>query len=621
MIHASILVAALPSFSGSSTRPSSDFPVIVYRQAYAGREAPESLVAPFGGVHVRGAEPCDWVVARGLDFYVEHSAGRDLLHLDVDEPREAKRRQDWIGSREDRFLVREPCLSDPATIAKLESLLDATLAAHKSAFGLGFSLGDEVSLTAAGAPDDLCLSPSCRDAWKRYVHAPRSVRGPRLAEFEDLAHVSTDAALAALESGDRAPIGAWIARRDFEHGLVLDDLFHLADRARTAVPGAPIGLMGLSGETAFGNVPVERAMEFLDFVETYRTLDATELAFTLRSAKQRVYATVFPSLQAPDAWAWSATEHWLRGGDGLIVWCDRDLERAPKLAERLARAVATIRALRSRFPNYRPSPHGVALLHASNSIAFDWLCDAKPDGASWPNRRASWQAAHGTLETAERAWLELLEDCAVEPGVVPLSRVDAALVVRFPVLVACELSVLDAGDVERLAGYLRAGGRLIVQGSFGAIETSGAPPPESALARLKSVAAERVIDGPDRIRAELASRDDALVDEVAGELAVYGVERAPWRFVGASAKRRWLSSFERESDGSWTCAALPKFRGLGRESGLGAESPRPALEAVELSLEAPHGYSIEWITPSEGGASSRTIQAGDAAVFRLVPKP
>ena len=73
------------------------------------------------------------------------------------------------------------------------------------------------------------------------------------------------------------------------------------------------------------NVAVERVLPFLDFVECYATADARELAFTLRTPGTEVWATVFPDPEQPNRAAFQAWMHWIRGGDGLVVWSAREL--------------------------------------------------------------------------------------------------------------------------------------------------------------------------------------------------------------------------------------------------------------------------------------------------------
>ncbi|MBI5434661.1 MAG: hypothetical protein HZA52_17650 [Planctomycetes bacterium] len=636
-------LAALPGFllaalagalaaRGAVAQALRDFPVIVYRQAYSGREAPESLLAPFGGVHVRGDEAADWVLARGLDFYVEHSAGRNDLHLDRDRADEAARWRGFLDTHDARFLVRQPCLTEPETRARLFRTLDASLAARGGRYGLGYSLGDEVSPTAGGGPDDVCVSPTCREAWRRWLAARGKLARARELGFDDLAAVTTDAALEAVDDGAlearqgdaRELLEFWLLRRAFHHQVVLDLLRELATRVRAARPGAPVGLMGLSGETAFGNVATERVLGFLDFVECYRTFDASEHAFTLRGPRQSIYATVFPSARAPDAWAWATAEHFLRGGDGTVVWCDRELERSTALFESLARSTALVRRLRAELGEFRPTPRGVAILRSSDNLAWGWLRDAEDDGASWPKRMASWQADHGRVELAARAWLELCEDVGVMPGVLPLDAVDSGTVARFPCLVATELALCDDADLERLGRYLAAGGRLIVDGEFATFDASARPRPAETRAAWTAAGGGRVLAAPSGMANYLALRREETRAALLGMLAVAGIERAPLVPSATGFAGPWLVAWvddgRKDGGGARTCVALPTFRGVGREAGLGSRAPAPELATLVVDATARDGATLEWLHPPLDARGARTLSAGEPLVVRLTPR-
>jgi hypothetical protein len=618
------VLAASPSAEAQATR---DFPVIVYRQAYSGREAPETLVEPFGGVHVRGDEPAEWVLARGLDFYVEHSAGRDDLHLDRDRADEAARRQGFLDTREARFLERRPCLTDAATRERLFAALDRTLAARGGRFGLGYSLGDEVSLTAGGAPDEVCCSPTCKAAWRRWLAERGLLERASASGCDDLAHVGTDAALESLGARtdeQRALLEFWLLRREFHHDVVVLLLGELAARVRAKRANAPVGLMGLAGETAFGNVAVDRALGFLDFVECYRTFDASELAFTLREPRQALYATVFPSVRAPDAWAWATSEHFARGGDGTVVWCDRELERSPALHASLARATTVVRDVRAAFRGYRPSPRGVAMLRSSRNLAWCWLEDARDDGATWPKRMASWQDDHGRFETAERQWLELCEDCGLMPGVLPIERIDAATVTRFPCLVACALELVTDAELARLERYLAAGGRLIADDSFAAYDEHAAARAIAARRAWREARGGRVLSPPEGVADYLPLRRTSVRDAWLGRLALCGVESAPFTPRAKGRELAWLVTWVAGAEatsggtGGTIGVALPKFPGLGRQGGLGPRAPAPELEALEVDATPRDGLAVEWIWPP-GQDGARTLAAGDPLVVRLTP--
>jgi hypothetical protein len=587
------------------------FPAFVWRLDHDGTPLPEALYAPFGGTNVEADDQAAWAFEQGLELYVGRAAGWSELHLRRELPWYDTLWTRWYEEREPALCVREPCLTDPATRVRLFEHLERTFAARDGKHGLFALLGDEVGLTPWGDPFDLCTSPTCRAAW-------RATRG-------DEAMPTTDAVRVAFADGDTKELGAWLARRRFHQDVMLGLLRDLAAEARRLAPRTELGLTGLVGRTAFGGVAFEELLDVLEVIEPYAVSDARELAFTLRT-DQRVLKTVFAhgagEAQGEDAeraiaagTAWQIWEHWLRGGDGVILWSDRELARSTILRERLAQAVAGVRALREQLPHWRPVPSGIAVLHDGDSIALAWLRDALLDGPTWPKRFQGHQEEHGTRERELRAWLRLAEDIGLLPGAVPLDRVTGATATRFPVLIANHLAVLGSADRARLERYLEAGGTLLVSGPFADFNRAGRPIEEGLVALL---------------REEYPSSVHAAPTDLAGYLE----SRAGRARPRASELRSWLSDHTRSAPLTSLpfqvdCdeAALPW---LVARSGTGDETTwallpnaqdgatrGQRLDTLQVTIE---GGRVDWLHPTEADDRGAVgLVAGDAAVFRFTP--
>ncbi len=566
-----------------------DFPIFVWRQRYRGRELPEALIAPFGGTNVHRDEEASWVREKGYAFYVENAAGRDDLHLDADE-RWRERVEAWIATRDERLLAREPCLSDPSTIARLESTLERTLRARGGEQGLGVSLGDEVSLTPSGDPFDFCRSQHCEARWREYAAEHGwPERSP-----------TTDETRLALAEGDSSLVGPWLARRRFHREKLALLLGRLAERAREISPATRIGLMGVNAPTAFGGVDLWRVLPELDFVEVYPTSDGPALLAAAETRPRQVRprgrsaSTVFLGSETPDGAAWLAWDLWLRGADALVLWSDQELEDSPAHRARLAQAVADIRGVARCFPEAaRRAEVCVALAHDPDSTAVSFLRDALLDGPTWPNRRASYQRDHGTREKKVAAWLRLLEDRGLQPGSAPLQ---ACARLDLEVLVLADLCVLDPGDLELLRDFVARGGVLVVDGELGWIDRSGRRWSEDPLQELARGAPEQVLQG---------AAGAALLEEA---LARAGLEHLRPSFAGEAAEIRWRVSL-RSADGTLLGAALPA---------CATSRERAQLRSMRVEIAPPSGYALTWIHPAPGeGDGPPLLPAGDAALFVL----
>ena len=592
------------------------FPAFVWRQDSAGRGLEEGLAEEFGGTNVEGPADDPRLLEQGLAFYVGHGPGRDALHLDTDRESYRELWEEYWHERDGDRLVRVPCLHEDATRADLRGRLERTLAARGGAQGLGISLGDEVGLTPYGAPLDLCASSACRAAFSAFVED--SPTWSALLGVRDGAapFPTTDETRLAWIDGDASHVSAWLARRDFHVATVEGVLQELAVQLRRARPELPVGLLGQSGRTAFGDVDLADVLPFLDFIEVYRLLDSRELVYSWRRDDQRCLLTLFRDPEAPYGATWIAWEHWLRGGDGVVLWSDRELTRHPEHRRHMAGAVAGIRRLRVAWPGWRPRPAGVGLIHASDSLALSWLRDALHDGPTWMRRFPSYQNEHGTREVALRAWLRLLEDLGILPGAVPLERVGPALVERFPVLVANHLILLDAPEVDRLRSYVAAGGQLWVHGPLGTHDRAGARREASLLETIDggagrvtvvSLEAARYLRERWGRRGELGypTRARNALSELglpvragAPEVALLGTDLP------------FLRAAVAQEDGSWLLAALPN---------AAAPSERAKLEDLELRLVAPAGWELQVVhPPGDGRNAPQRLPAGEPLLLRLV---
>jgi hypothetical protein len=589
-------------------------------EAYAWRSAPEpegarAVWAALGGVLVQRGEERASLRAAGLAVALFNGAGRDDLHLDRERPGFAEHWQRWYDTRDPALLVREPCLTDPATLERLASILEASLAAPGLESLDWLSLGDEVGLTPHGAPSDVCWSATCRAAWQRFLAGRSELTDAERSAWAEPAASSTDRARAALAEGDFGALHPWLLRRQFQAAVVEGVLAGLVRQARARAPKLPLALLGMGAQSAFGTPRIERGLAGFEVLEAYRESDARELLLTLRGADSRVLLTVFPTAAAPELAAWSIWEHALRGGDGVVVWSDSDLAAAPELSARVTATLSAVRSLRAQ-PGAAFAPRGVALVHDFESLCLDWLRDALLDGPTWPRRLSSHQLAHGTWESSAAGWLRLASDCGQAPGAVPLENVEAATAARFGVLVLSELSVLDEADFARLEDYVAAGGRLLVSGDLGRCDSRGRKPARPAIERLRAAGGQRVlsIEGSPAVYLEerhlRSASARAWRAAAAGWFADAGLESPPWSLEPSSPDHPWIQCWTRAPDGSVLGAVLPAWHDIEGN----AELPELMLEIAPRE-----GFALEWLHPAEGETADgpRLLPAGDAAVFRL----
>jgi hypothetical protein len=586
VLFATLLLVTSGSLQEEPEAPAwPDFPVFVWRED-AGQPAPPGSLEPFGGVLLLRAEDGSWARERGLTALLWNGAGRDALHLDADGSWSA-RVERWRTGRAAEFLIRSPCLSDPDTRSRLEATLDATLAHHAGSGALGLVLGDEVALTPASAPFDLCRSPACEAAWRSWA-APRG--WPEEAP-------TTDQARHAVGARDGRVVGAWLARRRFDRERLTALLQGLVQRSRAA--GLAPALLGHGGTTAFGALDLV-AIEDLEWSEGYPRLDARVLA---RRAAPRRLTTLFLAEESPDGAAWSVFDAWARGDAGLVLWSDRALTDTARRA-RLVEALAAVRSLNARTELAGVSPPvEVAFLHDPDAIAAGWLLEHAGD-RDWMRAPPSHERRTSAFGRKIERWQDALARRGRVPTAVTLGPEDAPRRAALRLLVLVEPVVLDAADAEVLERFLEQGGSLVVDGRLGWIDRRGARSDVDWIARLRARAPGRV-----HVR-----DSDAL-----------GLES------------RWLEELERsagleplpmphwngpEGRLAWRCAAsrLPGIRErwqLVLWPDLATPRERRRLAPLELDLRAPEGWTLEPVHPPAPSGAAPVLRPGDAAVLLL----
>jgi hypothetical protein len=602
-----------------------DFPVFVWRVESPGAAIPESQVEAFGGVNVEGADRASWARARGLDFFVGHGPGRNALHIDTDRPWYTAMWERYWEHRDPMDLVRTPCLSEPATKEALRTTLRRTLAARDGDHGHGVSLGDEVGLTPYGAPLDLCSSEACRRGFETFVR-----ESPRwkflVPEDAPIPYPDTDSTRLKWIENDTSLVPAWLARRAYHHDVVAKVLIDLAEEVRAQQPATPVGLFGQSGRSAFADLGVEQIFGSLDFMEVYRLLDSRELLYTQKRSDQRSFLTLFREEGAPHAPAQLAFEHWMRGGDGLVLWSDQSLAAHTEFTERMTNVVGTVRTLRYQWPEWRPTPDTVAILHSPDSLALSWFRDALHDGPTWMRRFPSYHNDKGTREVSLRALLRALEDCGEMPGALPIDQLRATTGRRFPLVIANHLILVDKEEEDRLRLHLWMGNRLMVVGKFAEFDRRGNRRTDDLFAALQEEYPGTVtrleLDG-DRYLEERAQRLRVYATRTRAELRRWlpQIVGPKWALETVSPLYQppplpWLKSSQVSSNGaSWLCATLPNAV---------SKEQRAALRDKKVKLVCDPGWTVNWIHPPQAIASATgefVLPAGEAAVFRLNKVP
>jgi hypothetical protein len=523
-------------------------------------------------------------------------------------------------SREAR--VRVPCLRDPEFRTAVREYIRKRLASPAAKRAAAVSLGTGLSSTLRGAPYDFCTSPHCEAAFREWLRAKyRHESALALAWGTGLRSWADAAPKSLVELGfpHATRYAAWADHLAFRDATFAEFIEAAATEVRTALPGAPVGFLGLGVPAAYGGADFESLGRIVDWRGPMRGSGARRLAETF--ACRGGTLAFAPGARAAEpasvvAAALSGTRmFFLRPGDAKAARALGDL--GPGLARVIERSSPTPPRPRGSALADAATPR-VALVWSQSSVRASFIEDARALGLPWtPGPRAPATTLvppdtfsggrEGAWSLAWEAWCSLLADLGVTFECVSerdVARGDlvaggyrAAVLVR-PMSVPADA----AREVERFA---RSGGVVVAD--------SGAGLYDGMLARARGGALSKL----------------------------FGVEHANPKFSEIGPKRaaiaeRALRYVERHVDRPEGPSWFPHSGALGvgpAQSGLRLTTARAEGAFGDVPCLAVNALGGGWgvtlnlaLTPyprlrltSEGGAALRSLVRGVLARAGIAP--
>jgi hypothetical protein len=431
----------------------------------------------FSGVSVDLDEDPSKAAKLGFPFYLDHAAGKGILHLRKKVFREAFNRYERSRSKKD--LIRPfPLLSKKVQDILIQGLRRRV--GRALSFGPRWiSIEDEISTTRFINPIDFCFAPSTLAAWKKWLRK-RYGSPERLAEawlrdvpsFDRALPVTTDEVRAreAVPLGFPANLADWNARLAFMDDVLAQTVKRLCRESRFIAPKLPVGIEGAGAPSAFGGYDYSKLLPGLSAIEAYDIGGARELIRSFMRPGTLRFETVFPpgegqTLGLVASRLWDLYAH---GMNGAILWSagklfpEGDPEKPSLLAKRLSKALLAIHRLPS-LSGAKVDGGEIVLLESQNSVRAHWMLDSLKDGKTWLRRFGSYEATHSTSMAARHSWIRLLQDLGYAFRF--LSEKDLAQgswggqVPKVLILPEC-LSLRDS-TLRKLRAYLQMGGTLI----------------------------------------------------------------------------------------------------------------------------------------------------------------
>ncbi len=431
----------------------------------------------FSGISVDLDEDPSKAAKLGFSFYLDHAAGKGILHLRKKVFDEAF--SHFIRSRSTKDLIRPFPLLSPQVRSTLFKGLRRRVGRALPLKPRWISLEDEISTTRFINPFDFGFDPTTLVAWKAWLK--KHYGSPdRLAEawlrdlpsFERVLPVTTDEVRAreAVPLGFPANLADWNARLAFLDDVLAKTVSDLCKETALLAPNLPVGIEGAQAPSAFGGYDYAKLLPGLSAIEAYDIGGTRELVRSLMQPGTLRFETIFPSGegQPPGLAAAKLWDLYAHGLDGAIIWSagklfpSEDPKKPSPFALSLSKALERIHQLPS-LAGARIEGGEIVLLESQSSVRAQWMLDSLKDGKTWIRRFGSYEATHSTSMAARLSWIRLLQDLGYAFRFV--SETDLAKGDwrgrRPRVLILPECLSLKSSTLQRIHNFLRGGGTVI----------------------------------------------------------------------------------------------------------------------------------------------------------------
>ena len=395
----------------------------------------------------------DWIEKFKLRFYVDHAAGKGLLHL-------------WDGDKVKPHLgelhgtgVRTVPLN-AATRSSLEGLLRKSIGAVKaSPQRAAYALDDEASWGHFVHPTmwQVTDDPAAYPRWLAEVYgADAAPKRERWVSYDDIRPKLASWSIAEF---DASPL---MDQWSFNDSHWCNYVGGLVEFANSLDPATPCGLVGGQMPSAFGGYDYAKLMRKVQFIESYNlgSSQAIIRSFNPRNALPAVTTHFHKSVDDTIWQTWYYLAHGNRGHIGWVQdWFDGQTPKPwhAQVAPTLLEAGKKIGPLMS---GAEWKHDGVAIYYSHASIQLGWILDAEAHGKTWTNRNSDERlssAAH-----VRRAWENMLRDSGLQYSFVSYADViQRGVPEEYRVLILPACLALSDAEARAIRAFCERGGTVI----------------------------------------------------------------------------------------------------------------------------------------------------------------
>lgn len=427
----------------------------------------------------------------GWPFYVDHAAGKGILHL-------GKLADPILKQRE--VVARPNSLADPKTMERLKKLLSDNVSSAKGSPVVGYAFDDEISTGNFVSPVETDGSPLSVAAYRRFlesaygsIQALNTQYGTTYADFASIEPRSYEAYRGQLKPDTlgKVNLSAWCDWRSFMDTQWADTLAELTRYSNSIDPETPAGYVGGHTPCAYGGQDYRKLTRSVQWMEAYDIGATNEILRSFWDQKRPRVQTFFSS-KKPKQDAWFLWYYLCHGNRAVICWPDGWF-KGGKVADHIAANAETFKEIQG--PVSRKIVDGtfvhdpIAIYYSQPSIQVTWALDAVTHGKTWPNRSSSMEDGLSTASLTRIGWVKTLEDLGFQAKFVHQDHLLGGALDRegFKVLVLNRALCLSSAEAAAIKAFAAKGGTVVADHLCGIYDEHGKARDQGALDDLFGV--------------------------------------------------------------------------------------------------------------------------------------
>ena len=385
----------------------------------------------------------------------------------------------WENRLDLAAFVREPSLSDPEWLKRIQDRLTRDVRALRPYRPLYYSLSDEPGIGDLSAYWDFDFSgPSLaamRDWLKdgyRSLAALNEQWGTNFSEWEQVIPMTTDEAMQRSDQN----FSAWADFKEWMDVAFARALKNGTDAIHTAAPDAVSAIEGTQ-IPGWGGYDYSRLAGSVDAMELYDYADNIAIARSF-NPELIMLTTSFIGGSAEAHRVWREL---LRGTRGLVLWDDSNgfAGKDGGLGERGRDAASYFDDIRGGlgavFINSHRHMDPIGILYSPASMRVQWLLDRRAAGEEWSRRSASSEYQDDAIRASTRSFAHALEHAGLQYRFVSSEEVGRGELQKanYRLLILPRAIALAPAAAKEIRDFVGQGGMVIADGEPGVFDEHG----------------------------------------------------------------------------------------------------------------------------------------------------